>query len=204
MKDTWFKLPEDKRDRIIQAAFIAFARTGYEKTSLDAIVKAAGISKGGLYEYIDAKEDLFRFVLEEAYRRLGSRIKERTGEMPADPLERTVHIAEIAVDFYMEQAACIAFIVRSSRLEQELMQEDAQSVFDRYFLDLYGDADYSQIICGRDRLLLLLKWLLVKTRNDFLDSRVSGVEATECRRRYLEEWGFFLSVLKTGVYVQKK
>lgn len=200
MKDTFHHLSSDKRERIIDAVFGEFSRNGYEKTSLDAIVKAAGISKGGLYEYISSKEELFAFALEEAYRRLSQRIRLRAGLMPLDPLDRTVHIARIAVDFYMEEPACIAFLVRSSRLEQPKIQGEAQRIFDRYFLDLYDDADYALVYCGKDRLLHLLKWLLVKTRNDFLDSRERGEALETCRQAYLGEWQFFLSVLRTGVY----
>ena len=63
MKDTFHNLSEEKRERIIRAALGEFAASGYEKATLDGVVQAAGISKGGLYEYISSKEDLFRYLL---------------------------------------------------------------------------------------------------------------------------------------------
>lgn len=44
---------------IIEAAMTEFAQQGFERAKLDAIAKAAGISKGTIYLYFDSKEALF-------------------------------------------------------------------------------------------------------------------------------------------------
>lgn len=58
------KLPEEKRDAILDAATEEFAANGYEGSSLNQIIAAAGISKGAMYYYFDDKYDLFMTVME--------------------------------------------------------------------------------------------------------------------------------------------
>ncbi|KNF07709.1 transcriptional regulator, TetR family [Gottschalkia purinilytica] len=59
-----------KKKKIIQHAFDLFAEKGYSETSIDDIVKASGVSKGGIYYYFNSKEEIF---LEIAKNRLEER-----------------------------------------------------------------------------------------------------------------------------------
>lgn len=47
------------RERILDSAMQAFAERGYHDTSMDDIVRAAGLSKGGIYFHFPGKESLF-------------------------------------------------------------------------------------------------------------------------------------------------
>jgi AcrR family transcriptional regulator len=55
-----------KRDVILAAATITFARYGYRKTSMDAVARAAGASRQGLYLHFPTKEELFQATVEYA------------------------------------------------------------------------------------------------------------------------------------------
>lgn len=55
----------DTRQRLIRAAQEVFARQGYDRATVDEIVRAAGFSKGAFYVHFDGKEDLFWEMLEE-------------------------------------------------------------------------------------------------------------------------------------------
>ncbi len=50
------------RDRILAIATMHFAKLGYLGTSLEAVVKDAGVSRGALYHHFADKHDLFRLV----------------------------------------------------------------------------------------------------------------------------------------------
>ncbi|MFI6349310.1 TetR/AcrR family transcriptional regulator [Streptomyces sp. NPDC050560] len=52
--------------RLLAAATRLFAERGYDRTSVQEIVEAAGVTKGALYHYFGSKEDL----LQEIYARL--------------------------------------------------------------------------------------------------------------------------------------
>ncbi|WP_321421397.1 TetR/AcrR family transcriptional regulator [uncultured Methanobacterium sp.] len=58
--------PRDERiNEITQAAIDVFLEKGYENTTMDAIAKKAGISKGGLYHYFPSKEMVLIFANEK-------------------------------------------------------------------------------------------------------------------------------------------
>jgi AcrR family transcriptional regulator len=54
----------DKRSRILGAAQNLFLRYGVKRTTLDDVVREAGIAKGTLYLYFDSKDELFAAVAE--------------------------------------------------------------------------------------------------------------------------------------------
>ena len=204
MKDTFYKLNEAKKKRVIDATLEEFALSGYEKTSLDTIIRAAGISKGGLYEYIESKESLFQFALTFSYDSMYAYIQKRIDseriELPLDPLERTRFISSVAVDFYIEYPDIISFIVNSSQTGQANIRKHVQEVFDSYFFKLYETSVYECIVYEREQILSLLKWLLVKTRDDFQKNMKTIGKSELCKELYLSEWKFFLSVLSSGIY----
>ncbi|MBN1681080.1 MAG: TetR/AcrR family transcriptional regulator [Anaerolineae bacterium] len=55
---------KDTRASIIQAAFEAFSENGYDKTSMDDIVRRSGLSKGTLYWHFKNKHDLLLATLD--------------------------------------------------------------------------------------------------------------------------------------------
>jgi AcrR family transcriptional regulator len=48
-----------RKQHILNAALTCFARNGYHQTTLDDIVKEAGVSKGGIYVHFDSKKELY-------------------------------------------------------------------------------------------------------------------------------------------------
>src|SRR5271169_340341 len=57
--------PERTRELLLQAAFEEMYRSGYRSADLDAILAAAGVTKGALYYHFDDKEALGYAVLDE-------------------------------------------------------------------------------------------------------------------------------------------
>jgi len=53
---------EATRLHVVAVATELFSREGYEATTIDAVLTAAGISKGALYHHFSSKEDLFEAV----------------------------------------------------------------------------------------------------------------------------------------------
>ncbi len=65
---------EATREALLAAARELFGTRGYGETSLDAIVAAAGVTKGALYHHFSGKEELFGAVFEQVKRELSSQI----------------------------------------------------------------------------------------------------------------------------------
>jgi TetR/AcrR family transcriptional repressor of nem operon len=57
--------PERTRARLLRAAFEEIYRSGYRGADLDAILAAAGVTKGALYYHFDDKEALGHAVVDE-------------------------------------------------------------------------------------------------------------------------------------------
>lgn len=57
--------PERTRARLVQAAFEEIYRSGFRSADLDAILLAAGVTKGALYHHFDNKEALGYAVVDE-------------------------------------------------------------------------------------------------------------------------------------------
>ena len=62
---TFINLSEDKQRAILRSAVSEFARLGYQKASLNSIVRDASIAKGSLYQYFQNKEALFSYIFEQ-------------------------------------------------------------------------------------------------------------------------------------------
>jgi AcrR family transcriptional regulator len=74
------------RDRVIEAATELFAARGFDDTSTEAVLQAAGVSRGSLYHHFAGKEALFRAVLEDLLVRVGERMAASLGNV-TNPLE---------------------------------------------------------------------------------------------------------------------
>ncbi|MCB0020591.1 MAG: helix-turn-helix transcriptional regulator, partial [Anaerolineales bacterium] len=46
---------DERRNEILAAALQAFSENGYDKTSIDDVVRATGLSKGTIYWYFKNK-----------------------------------------------------------------------------------------------------------------------------------------------------
>ena len=78
---------EEREAQIIDAAFTAFAETGFDETRLEDIARLAGVAKGTIYLYFPNKEALFREMIR------------RTVLIRLDELERAPHDADALTDF---------------------------------------------------------------------------------------------------------
>jgi AcrR family transcriptional regulator len=68
-KQTFFNLPDDKRQRVLDAAIDEFAENDYQAASITRIAEKAEIAKGSFYQYFEDKADLYMHLLEIAAER---------------------------------------------------------------------------------------------------------------------------------------
>ncbi|HSY54904.1 MAG TPA: helix-turn-helix domain-containing protein, partial [Bradyrhizobium sp.] len=57
------KKRDEVRQRIINAAYESFWRSGFRRTSMDGIAARAGLTKRTVYSYFRSKDDLLAAVL---------------------------------------------------------------------------------------------------------------------------------------------
>lgn len=85
---------ERRRVEILEAAAHLFAEQGYHATSIDDLVAATGLQRGGLYHYIEGKQDLLfqihRVFVEPQLEEMSELIAK---EEPADDTLRAIFSA---------------------------------------------------------------------------------------------------------------
>jgi AcrR family transcriptional regulator len=74
------------RDRLIEAGRELFGERGYEGTSIEAILRAAGVARGALYHHFDTKEALFDAVLDRVVAEIAAAAAE-AARATEDPVE---------------------------------------------------------------------------------------------------------------------
>ena len=63
---------EATRSQLLAIATRMFAERGYEDTSVEAVLREAGVSRGSLYHHFASKEALFEAVAEEVETSVGA------------------------------------------------------------------------------------------------------------------------------------
>ena len=73
------------RDQLIEVATRLFTERGYEDTSIEAVLTAAGVSRGALYHHFAGKDALFEAVVESVENRITAGMTAAIGDV-RDPV----------------------------------------------------------------------------------------------------------------------
>jgi AcrR family transcriptional regulator len=85
----------ESRARILEHALEQFAANGYDRTTIRAIAKSAGISQGLIYNYFASKDALLRAIFEQSMQDVQESFQ-RAEEAP--PGQRTVALVRAAFE----------------------------------------------------------------------------------------------------------
>ena len=80
-KETFLRLPEEKRTRIIDAAWDEFTTVPFAKASINRIIRGAGIPRGSFYQYFEDKGDLFRYLMTRVHDEMTEQYRELLREV---------------------------------------------------------------------------------------------------------------------------
>lgn len=112
-KSNYSDTDDSKRTAILNAAMAEFIN-GYEKASTDAIVKAAGVSKGLLFHYFGSKKELFLYAYEYAMQAVVKEFYDLINFNNRDILDRMKQILLLKMDLMHKHPMIFDFIVRAS------------------------------------------------------------------------------------------
>lgn len=73
--------PKQAIENIITISAKLFAEKGYDKTSMQDIVDALGMSKGGIFHHFNSKEDIFNAVMERQFEQIIETVNQWFDEM---------------------------------------------------------------------------------------------------------------------------
>lgn len=120
-----------KEEEILAAASKLFVSKGYHETSVEDIANAVGITKGGLYYYVESKED----VLYEIHQRFISEGLKRLRavlENSSDPLIQLLHLIRAHISIIHDYKNDIQVFFEGMRQLSKDKQESIRLKRDEY------------------------------------------------------------------------
>jgi AcrR family transcriptional regulator len=63
-KKTFYNLPQEKQERILNAAINEFSSYPFKSASINRLIKEANIPRGSFYQYFDNKKDIYLYLFE--------------------------------------------------------------------------------------------------------------------------------------------
>ena len=127
---------QEKRERILDAAFRILARKGIGAVTIADIAEAAGVGKGTIYEYFRSKDEIlvasFRYFMSKAESHIADRLSPLT-----DPLEKLLAYFEgwkdmLSGEFLDYLEIVLDFWAESFRRKDELPGMDIMTVYREY------------------------------------------------------------------------
>lgn len=101
-----------RKRQIFEAAVLLFSTKGFHGTTLEDIAQHVGVSKGTIYLYVQSKEALLDFAVQEGFQVYFAELKARVGA-PPDGLGKLVALVEYQ----------LSVATRYERVLQVLLQE---------------------------------------------------------------------------------
>ena len=203
MKSTFNNLSLEKKQRIIKSCIEEFGEHGYDSSSVNRIIKRAGISKGGLYEYVSSKEELFIYTVNYAcsslFSYLEKRINKNIHNFQDSLMNRLKLVSELTIDFYIDNPDFIYLIVRTSYLSNKTADAGIQDIFRSHFLNIFKNSEFSELKFPKEQILELIMWLFLKTQIDFLNKMETEKDLLIIKKDYLEKWKFYLEMMENGI-----
>ncbi|MBB5774073.1 TetR/AcrR family transcriptional regulator [Nonomuraea jabiensis] len=122
---------EPVRQRLLAEATRLFAERGFESTSVQEIVVAAGVTKGAMYHYFDSKDDLLHEIYGRVLRMQMERLT-RIADGPGDVRQRLYRAAADVVETTVANLDDSKIFFRSMHLLAPETQKSVRAERRRY------------------------------------------------------------------------
>ena len=147
---TFFRLPQEKQERLLQAAQEEFTRVNFAEASINRIVKEAKIPRGSFYQYFADKDDLFYFMLESMRESYVSKLYTALEQVEGDMFRLPLLMFDLLIEPTGEPVSELVPGVRILKLNQSL---DVQSFLggknETVLSEILKKVDTSQL-CSKD------------------------------------------------------
>ena len=205
IKKTFYNLPEEKRQRVIDAIMHEFASSTTEKVSINRIVKTAGISRGSFYQYFDDKVDLVEVLtksfidlsIDQAYKAL----KDSNGDI----FYTYEMMFEIISDFAKnnKQKVVLKNLLKNLRANDDLISEYLMHRFSGFaeLIELTKHFNRDNLKYRNEEDVEALNQILTQVlKNAIFNYFVKGNDYEGVKRSYLRK----LEIIKSGAVIDIK
>jgi AcrR family transcriptional regulator len=122
-------LVDKRRSEIVICASSVFIKKGYDRTTMNELAEAFGMSKGGMYHYIGSKEDILYLIIKSnKEKQRGFIAKTHAKTDNGNPVEALRIAIEYYTDFVDEFQDMYIFLI--SHVMPNLPKEERQTLFE--------------------------------------------------------------------------
>lgn len=202
-KETFLKLSENKKKKIIDAAKEEFARVPIEQASIKNIVEKADIARGSFYQYFEDKNDLLRYILENHFKEMNNNLKTQIIQSKGDIFNIFLTIYDFLnenccnendIDFYRKIFENIK-TSEDSMILKKIIKEEPKKIVDFYE---YIDKENLRINSKED--LEIIEKILFAITTKAIVMRFKYETKEQAREEYLKQ----IEYLKYGILKEKE
>lgn len=200
-KQTFFNLPDEKRNNLIQAATKEFSRVPLNEASISNIVKNACIPRGSFYQYFEDKEDAFYYLLEqkmEVHQEDFSMILKRNhGEL----FDSFITIFRNMLTEFQDQESLDffknTFLNMNYKMESKITQGFNKSTLDKKFESILTQININQLnIKNEQEVVHVMQIIVAVTTHNLMRNFAKRYSFEEA----IDNYTFEINLLKKGLY----
>jgi AcrR family transcriptional regulator len=198
-KPTFFNLPKEKQDILLNVAKKEFSRVSLYEASISNIIKEAGIPRGSFYQYFEDKEDVFFYLLDvyskRTYDKFISILKKNNGDIFESFIEwfkSVLKSSEIPED---RQYIKNAFLNMNYKIEKAFTQNVYGERVKSRFYDIVQLIDVQKLNVKSEKdIYHIFKIMMAVTMQNLVHAIARELPANEAIKNYTLE----MDLLKRG------
>jgi len=138
----------ERRDEILAAAKVVFARNGFPSSTISDIAKEAGLAYGSVYWYFHSKDDLFHELMAVEEQALRSHLERSLAALDPDGGSEVLLRAAVRAtfEFFEADRASVKLLFRDSPALGDRFEKQLHGIYERFIGDLEA-----VVAIGRDR-----------------------------------------------------
>lgn len=200
--ETFYKLNEEKRKKIITAMKKEFSKTTFDEASINKIVQDAGISKGSFFQYFESKEEAINYLITLKMEKEVELFKETLKNNEGN-LERVfLHLFNVMKEGQCEEERCLMANIfknlmsdkhKFMKLHKERMKE---SSLKNELIETYKGIDKSIYqIETEQQYLIVINMLVNVLRSNLMEvfTKKSSINQAE------EQFKYELNIIMKGI-----
>lgn len=204
MNEKFFELPEEKRQRIINAAMEVFGKNEYKRASTDLIAVKAGISKGLLFYYFHNKKELYLYIYNCLIEVMREQVADTTFLELTDFFELMSYAGRGKCEILEKNPYIMDFSLRAFYSENEVVSDSLKTVNtmqeEEMFKLYFGNLDTYKFKDGIEpfKVYKMLRWM----GDGYIhDIQMSGKKFS--MDELLEEFNSWMEMIKKMVYKEE-
>lgn len=196
-KSTFFNLPKDKIDKIVEVAIDEFAEYSYEKGSINRIVDGADIAKGSFYQYFEDKKDLYNFIVQEAEKKRLTYLTSTIDDKPFSNYFRTLKELYLAEIKFAKESFKLSKIILDFTKNDKGDKLSTYSVFEKLLIKGVENRDIND-----ENNIKLSSYLLASINTSVLEYFIHEADLDiEKATKYIDN---IVELLENGMKVKKR